>query len=390
MTIPDRLTTMGSQTLSQRLTQGRLPFDEALRYAMMLAETLRNLHDTGQIHGAVSPDRIVLADSNVELSPAVPADEITPYSAPEVVSGRPVEPVSDIFSYGAVLYEMLTGRVAFEGATPAALAMNIVNSQPVSTGSPAADRLLASCLAKDPASRSQRMHKVILELKLLAVAARKARAAARRYSLEAKQQNTVQALNLVETQVASFSEHLAAVNERSSRAEQDIQSLNDQVGSRLIPKLESLAERFTQFEQSLSSIADRLGSLEQNVAALGDRVAKANTEAAERFTQVEGAVSSIRDRLMRVDGQVPPIVSRLQQLEARVETANQQASEARDRVAADIVQLETQLKEHAAALESSRTAGAQTDDLVEGVIEMLESLQSSVLEQSEGGASGLD
>src|ERR1035438_2484375 len=103
MTVPDTLTTMSSQTLSQRLTEGRLPVGEALRYAMMLAETLRKLHDAGQVHGAVSPAGIVLADSNLELPPASPSDEITPYTAPEVVSGRPAEAVSDIFSYGAVL-----------------------------------------------------------------------------------------------------------------------------------------------------------------------------------------------------------------------------------------------------------------------------------------------
>jgi ElaB/YqjD/DUF883 family membrane-anchored ribosome-binding protein len=113
--------------------------------------------------------------------------------------------------------------------------------------------------------------------------------------------------------------------------------LSNQIGSRPDPDLESFAARFAQLEQNLAAIADRLDSLEQNVVALG-----------------------------------------------------QQASESRDRVEADIRQIENQLAEHTATLESSRTAVAQTDDLVERVVEALESLQSTVLEQSEAGAAGVN
>ncbi len=390
MTIPDTLTTVASQTLSQRLTEGRLPLGEALRYAMMLAETLRDLHDTGQVHGAVSPASIVLTDSSLELSPAIPSNQITPYTAPEVVSGRPAEAVSDIFSYGAVVYEMLTGRAAFEGATQDALATNIVDSQPVSTGSPAVDRLLATCLAKDPAIRCQRMQNAILELKLLAVAARKAREAARRDSVEARQERAAQTLSVVQNQIATFSEHLAAVHELSNRAEQEIQSLSGRIGSRLIPNLESLAGRFTQLEQSLTGIADRLGSLEQSVAALSGQAATANTEAAERSARVERIVGSVRDRLMQFDDRLPPIVSRLQQLEASVGASNHQASETMNRMGEGIEDLEAQLKEHAAAIESSRTSAAQTGHIMERVVDVLESLESSVLLQPDDGAQDLD
>ncbi|MGA2274708.1 MAG: hypothetical protein ABSH00_14220 [Bryobacteraceae bacterium] len=109
--------------------------------------------------------------------------------------------------------------------------------------------------------------------------------------------------------------------------------MSDPIGSRLDPDLESLAARFAQLEQSLAAMADRLGRLEQIVGALG-----------------------------------------------------KQASESRDRVEADIRQIGNQLAQHAATLESSRTAVAQTDDLVERVVEALESLQSTVLEQPETGA----
>ena len=113
--------------------------------------------------------------------------------------------------------------------------------------------------------------------------------------------------------------------------------MSNTIGSRLDPDMESFAARFAQLEQSLAAIADRLGSLEQNLATLG-----------------------------------------------------QQASESRDRMEADIRRIESQLAEHATTLASSRTAVAQTDDLVERVVEALESLQSTVIEQPEAGAAGVN
>ena len=462
MTVPDTLTTMGTQTLSQRLGEGRLPVGDALRYAMMLAESLRRMHDAGEVHGGVSPSAILVTDSGLELTPEVPPGQVTPYTAPEVVSGRPAEAVSDIFSYGAVLYEMLTGRKAFDGATPAELAASIVDSQPVSTGSPAVDRLLASCLAKDPTARCQRVQKVILELKLLGVAARKAEAP-RRESAEAKQEKTAEALNTVQSQVGAFQEQLAAAQERSSRAEQaiqslqehvgshlapnlesfagrfsqleqgltgiwgrldileqaetvaalqnqiaafsgqltathersaraeqEIQSLNEHIGTRLVPNLEAFALRFTQLEQSFAAVSNRLGGLEEKVNVFTTQTEHASAEAAEHFTRLERTVSSLRDRVIHVDDQIPAMAARVQQLEAGLDASKLQTAELRERVTADIMDVVTQLKDHAAAIESSRTAAAQTDDLVERVVEALEALQSSILEQPEGEAPDAD
>jgi len=119
--------------------------------------------------------------------------------------------------------------------------------------------------------------------------------------------------------------------------EQEVQSLIDQIGSRPTPDVESFAARFAQLEQSLAAIADRLGRLEQNVVAL-----------------------------------------------------DEQAAESRDRVESDIRRIENQLVAHASILESSRTAVAQTDDLVERVVEALESLQSTVLEQPQARPVGVN
>ena len=113
--------------------------------------------------------------------------------------------------------------------------------------------------------------------------------------------------------------------------------MSDQIGSRRDPDIEWLDVRLAQLEQSLAAITDRLDRFEQHVAALAE-----------------------------------------------------QASESQNRVEADIRRNENQLAEHTAVLESYRTAVAQTDDLVERVVEALESLQSTVLDQPAAGAVGVN
>ena len=94
-----------TRTLAQRLSEGRLPVAEAFRYAMQLAESLRQLHDTGKAHGGRHPANLVLDEGGVVLMPAAetPAGAITPYTAPEVVQGRPADARSDIFGFGGNL-----------------------------------------------------------------------------------------------------------------------------------------------------------------------------------------------------------------------------------------------------------------------------------------------
>ena len=115
-----------SQTLAQRMAKGRIPVPEALRYSMLLAEALRKIHESGQAHGAVSPSCIALNRAGLDLLPALGSmGFVTPYTAPEVVQGKPADSRSDIFSFGAILYEMLTGRAPFQADSPAALAAAI-------------------------------------------------------------------------------------------------------------------------------------------------------------------------------------------------------------------------------------------------------------------------
>ena len=96
------------------------------------------------------------------------------YMAPEQLEGRPADPRSDLFAFGATLFEMATGRRAFAGESPAAIASAIMSADPplVSSLQPAApaafDRLVQGCLAKDPGERWQSAHDAVLLLQSIA------------------------------------------------------------------------------------------------------------------------------------------------------------------------------------------------------------------------------
>ena len=96
------------------------------------------------------------------------------YMAPEQHEGRDADARSDIFSFGAVLYEMASGRKAFSGRSQASLISSIMAADPppldpnVPSGErlpPAVDHVIRRCIAKDPADRWQTVHDLLLELK---------------------------------------------------------------------------------------------------------------------------------------------------------------------------------------------------------------------------------
>ena len=295
------------QTLAQRMAQGRIPVAEALRYAMILADTLRKIHDTGCAHGAVTPACLALTRNGLELLPALGSTgNITPYTAPEILQDRPADSRSDIYSFGAILYEMLTGRAAFQGDTPEALTAAIMNSAPAPSGSPAVDRMVANCLAKDPAARWQRVQKLLLELKLLSVAVRRTEAQG------------------------------AGKREPDPILRAEIQQLEAR-----------MTERLTRCEQGMTSVNEKLAGVEAAVKTAGTHI---------------------------------------ERLSATIETALHEVASLRTAMNEDVMEFERGLKAQAATIESARTAMAQTDDLVERVVEALESLQSVVLEHSDDHA----
>ena len=184
------------ETLADRIARGPLPVAEVLSIGTQIASALDRAHRQGIVHRDLKPGNIMLTKTGVKLldfglaksgalafTSAHDATQHKPltsegtilgtfqYMAPEQLEGAEADPRSDIFAFGAVLYEMATGRRAFEGKTRTSLIAAIVQGQPapISQIQPltprALERLIAACLAKDPDDRIQSAHDVLLQLR---------------------------------------------------------------------------------------------------------------------------------------------------------------------------------------------------------------------------------
>ena len=163
---------VGAESLAERLAKGALPAEDALRYAIEIGTALKVAHRRGVIHGKLSPHAIILTRGGVRiLRPAKGVDlDALAYRSPEQVAGHEPDWRSDIFAYGAILYEMVAGRCAFSGER-AVLDESILERPPATllSKSPihaAMEGVIASCLEKDPARRRQRVQNAVVELKL--------------------------------------------------------------------------------------------------------------------------------------------------------------------------------------------------------------------------------
>ena len=353
------------RTIAQRLASGEMPASEALRYAMLLAETLRKIHDSGRVYGALSPAAIALTESGLELLPAPPpTPAVTPYTAPEVAAGNPPTVQSDVFSFGAVAYEMLTGRPAFDGDSPEALAASILRSDPRPAGVPSADRFLGGCLEKNPGARLQHMQKVVLELKVLMVAAHCAQANAwrSREAADALLRGEIQDLESRMTARLGEQETLVLDVRRSAG------DALDAFDQRLRATGAELAGVPALVERAAEATGQRvLAHAQEAIDAICDRLAQSAHEAHAEIARIAEAAASLGNRIARA--------------EQGFEAEKQSAAGRHDLLAGRVGACERDLKAQAALIESTRVALRQTESLVEGVVEALEALQTSVLEQ---------
>jgi eukaryotic-like serine/threonine-protein kinase len=177
------------ESLAQRLEKGPLPVAQVLQYGTQIASALDKAHRNGVTHRDLKPGNIMLTKSGAKLldfglakadpalavgatltdmtpraSPMTQQGTIVgtvPYMSPEQVEGKDVDARSDIFSLGAVLYEMVTGRRAFQGKSEFSVASAILSKDPelISTLQPlmppALERTIQVCLAKEPDERWQ-------------------------------------------------------------------------------------------------------------------------------------------------------------------------------------------------------------------------------------------
>ena len=182
------------ETLAARVARGALPTEQVLRIGVEIADALDKAHRRGIIHRDLKPANVMLTKSGAKLLDfglAKAAGSITgtdatiaralteegtiigtfQYMSPEQIEGRPADARSDIFALGTILYEMATGKPAFEGKSRASLIASILGSEPLPISQlrpmlpPALDRLVRTCLAKDPDDRWQTAHDVMLELR---------------------------------------------------------------------------------------------------------------------------------------------------------------------------------------------------------------------------------
>ncbi len=205
------------ETLADRLAKGPLPLEQTLRYGVEIADALDRAHRQGIVHRDLKPGNVMLTRSGVKLldfglarrrpldaaergltaasehpmadnhPTALPTLIGDPnltqegtilgtlqYMAPEQLEGREADARTDIFAFGAVLYEMATGKRAFSGASQASLIGAILHIEPppVSTVEPSSpavlDRIVKTCLAKDPDDRWQSAGDVGRQLRWIA------------------------------------------------------------------------------------------------------------------------------------------------------------------------------------------------------------------------------
>jgi serine/threonine protein kinase len=173
------------ETLQQRLTRGALPLARAIEYCTQIVDALDKSHRRGIVHRDIKPANVMLTAVGVKVldfgiatrmegSDPVPVMATPPYGSPEQLAGHPVDARTDIFSFGAVAYEMITGQRAFQGNTSTAVVASVCQDEPVplrdlvpAVPEPLA-RTLSRCLAKAPDDRWQTTNDLLFDLRSLA------------------------------------------------------------------------------------------------------------------------------------------------------------------------------------------------------------------------------
>jgi len=196
------------ETLADRLLKGSLPTEQTLRYGIEIADAMDKAHRQGIVHRDLKPGNVMLTKSGVKLLdfglakallpspggrgsgsggltsfPTMASSPLTQegtilgtfqYMAPEQLEGKEADVRTDIFAFGAVLYETATGRKAFSGSSQASLISAIMKEEPTPIATlqpmtpPALDRVVRTCLAKDPEDRFQTAHDAKFQLQWIA------------------------------------------------------------------------------------------------------------------------------------------------------------------------------------------------------------------------------
>ncbi len=189
------------ETLAQRLTRGPLEVDQLLKCSIEIADALDKAHRQGVVHRDLKPANIILTSSGAKLldfglakqqqvvsstsgdAATLPPGLLTTagmivgtvsYMAPEQLEAGTINARTDIFAFGAVMYEMATGRRAFEARSQASVIAAVLSSTPTPVAAlrpnipPPLERVITSCMAKDPDDRWQTARDLLRELRWIA------------------------------------------------------------------------------------------------------------------------------------------------------------------------------------------------------------------------------
>jgi eukaryotic-like serine/threonine-protein kinase len=202
------------ETLAEKLRKGAMPLNEVFKVGIAVAEALAVAHRSGIVHRDLKPGNIMLTAGGAKLmdfglakplgmQAAAPGSGTAPpsftaaptlsgpspltplttagsivgtiqYMSPEQIEGKEADARSDIFAFGAVLYEMVAGKRPFSGKSQISLASSILESDPASISTvkpqtpPAFEHVVTTCLQKNPEDRYQTAHDIKLELQWIA------------------------------------------------------------------------------------------------------------------------------------------------------------------------------------------------------------------------------
>jgi eukaryotic-like serine/threonine-protein kinase len=168
---------LDGRTLAARVAEGPVSPEEALRYATQIASALERAHRAGVIHRDLKPANIMLTETGAKLldfglAKIMDADtDVTrtvegtvlgtaAYMSPEQAEGRALDARSDVFSFGTVVYEMLSGRRAFGGQSMVQVLSAVLRDDPLPLASSPLSSVVRRCLAKEPGERFQTMSEV--------------------------------------------------------------------------------------------------------------------------------------------------------------------------------------------------------------------------------------
>jgi len=186
---------LDGQTLAQKVETGRLPLRESISIALQIADALDKAHARGIVHRDLKPGNVMMIGWNAklldfglaQLKPQQNAGLLSEstkyvdtalgvvlgtlqYMAPEQIEGRDVDARTDIFAFGALIHEMITGRKAFPANSQAGLIAQIMSAdpEPLSKFQPMTpallERVIRRCMAKDPGQRWQTARDLMTQL----------------------------------------------------------------------------------------------------------------------------------------------------------------------------------------------------------------------------------